>query len=77
MKVTQNWCARYQYDDKEPFHFGTVVMPTNAKQHEVESALQSSWDKNFHFPPGKLVALLPGQVAYIPDDGDLEEWARK
>jgi hypothetical protein len=37
-KSTRNWCAEYQFDGFKPFLLGTVYLPGDAMQHEIEEA---------------------------------------
>jgi hypothetical protein len=39
MKANRPWCAVAQYPGLQRFLVGTVVLPHNAKSHEIEKAL--------------------------------------
>jgi hypothetical protein len=68
----RTWCARYQYQERKPFTFGTAVVRSDAPMHEVESELLRMLA--CILPQGAempiLVSLMPGSLIFIPG----EDW---
>lgn len=63
----RNWCARCQFDGKEPFILGTAHVPAAAQHHEVEAAAYQMMDRLFPSRP-VLLALLPGALVFHGDE---------
>jgi hypothetical protein len=60
--ATRYWSAIAQYDDLDPFYFGSVMLPLDARIDEVETALTISWATVFPFAPPPRFSPIAGTV---------------
>lgn len=73
-KPMRAWCARFQWPGKEPFLFGTVLLPPDTMHHILEEELHKAFDAAWRrilpddVPRPKLIALLPGAIFFVPED---------
>lgn len=65
MTATRIWSAVCRYQDRKPFRFGNVQMPTEAKDHDVVAALIAAWAEVSPYPAPDMVAV-PGMVIFVP-----------
>jgi hypothetical protein len=61
------WCATARYPGLGQFTFGTVAMPTSAKQHEVEVALIALALTVLPTAP-EIIAVQCGSITFQPED---------
>lgn len=73
-KPMRAWCARYQWPGKKPFILGTVLLPRDTMQHQLEAELVKLFDEKWgdilpdHFERPQLIALLPGAIFFVPEE---------
>ena len=60
------WCARAQYPGKEPFIFGSAMLPKHSAHHEVEAALLALWNGISPNAPPPFVPV-PGILMFEED----------
>jgi hypothetical protein len=61
--ANRTWCAIAQFPDKHQFYFGTIVIPTNAKQHDIETEMFQQMATIFPTNP-RIINLIPGQLIF-------------
>lgn len=63
------WVAVYQWPDKVPFYFGTVMVRLGAPDNEIEAAVEKLWSEVYpaELRPPKLVGLQPGQLVFMAE----------
>jgi hypothetical protein len=61
--MTRSWCAKACYSGCEPFIFGSVMLPADAKFHEVEAALLALW-KSISPHPAPRIEPVPGLLVF-------------
>lgn len=63
------WIGRAQYPGRRPFIFGNVVLPTDAKHHEIAAALADLWASLSPHPAPPFVPEA-GAVFYRPEESE-------
>lgn len=66
--MNRSWCAVCQYDGKDQFFFGTVVVSRNATMHEIEAETAALWATISPHPMPRIVNLIPGELFFAPED---------
>jgi hypothetical protein len=71
-KTHRCWCASIQYPDKQPIYLGTVVLQTEAKNHEIEAEINLLAKK--HIPDGyKIIRIIPGMIFFDLQEPEKQE----
>lgn len=65
----RSWCARGQYQGKEPFLFGMAMLPIDARHDEVEAALRACWDRLFPIDPPPVFEPIAGMI-WFQEEGE-------
>lgn len=64
------WSAKAVYEGLKPIICGTITMPVDAMQHEIEDAMRKKMSE--HLPEGfQILELMCGAVFFVGDDKDL------
>jgi hypothetical protein len=67
MEGIRPWVARAQYPGLESFLAGTIIMPADAKSHEIEQALLDHF--NHFLPPGfKILDQICGAIFFQSEE---------
>lgn len=65
---TRSWCAKIRWPGKKPVGFGTISMPLDAKDYEIEAAMRAEIEA--HTPGGfEIINLMPGVLYFMPERG--------
>ena len=66
-KSIRPWCAIAQFPGFKEFLGGTVIMPDEAKSHEIEEALQKHFSE--FLPPGFIIVKhVAGSLFFVEEE---------
>jgi len=66
------YCVFLQYSGKKPFIFGSIPIPENLSQPEIDKEIEIRWREKYReimpddlaFP--QIIKYLPGQIMFVP-----------